>query len=447
VVEADRPAIEAALDAWLAPFLDVMGRVTRRRWAPLYLHGLLGPDGRKSLQPLAARLGLGGHDQLQHFIASPAWDDAPLRRVLAGEADALVGGPDAVLVVDDTALPKKGKLSVGVARQYCGCLGKRANCQALVSLTLARGEVPLPLGLRLFLPDEWAADPGRCARAGVPEEHRRALAKPDLALAEIDRVTAAGVRFGRVLADAGYGAGAAFRRGLSARGLLWAVGVLKVQNVYPAAVGLLWPTAARGRPRKHPVPSEAPVAAEAALAGVAWRRIAWRRGTKGPLAAEFAALRVRPAEGEQLRNGWHLPGEEVWLVGERRASGERKYYLSNLAADAPLEELAALIKARWVCEQAHQQLKEELGLDHFEGRSWRGLHHHALLCRLAFAFLQHLRLGGKKRRHPARARATAPAEPARRPAARPGRAYPRPAALPLLPAALRASPRTLNVPE
>ena len=163
--------------------------------------------------------------------------------------------------------------------------------------------------------------------------------------------------------------------------------------------------------------------------------------------AEFAALRVRPAEGEQLRNGWHLPGEEVWLVGERRASGERKYYLSNLAADAPLEELAALIKARWVCEQAHQQLKEELGLDHFEGRSWRGLHHHALLCRLAFAFLQHLRLGGKKRRHPARARATAPAEPARRPAARPGRAYPRPAALPLLPAALRASPPTLNVPE
>ena len=223
-MEADRPAIEAALDAWLAPFLDVMGRVNRRRWAPLYLHGLLGPDGRKSLQPLAARLGLGGHDQLQHFIASPAWDDAPLRRVLAGKADALVGGPDAVLVVDDTALPKKGKLSVGVARQYCGCLGKRANCQALVSLTLARGEVPLPLGPRLFLPDEWAADPGRCARAGVPEEHRRALAKPDLALAEIDRVTAAGVRFGRVLADAGYGASAAFRQGLSVRRLTWAVG-------------------------------------------------------------------------------------------------------------------------------------------------------------------------------------------------------------------------------
>jgi SRSO17 transposase len=333
---------------------------------------------------------------------------------LAGEADALVGGPDAVLVVDDTALPKKGKLSVGVARQYCGCLGKRANCQALVSLTLARGEVPLPLGLRLFLPDEWAADPGRCARAGVPEEHRRALAKPDLALAEIDRVTAAGVRFGRVLADAGYGASAAFRQGLSVRRLTWAVGILKTQNVYPAAVELLWPKAARGRPRKHPVPSEAPVSAEAMLSDAAWRRIAWRRGTKGPLAAEFAALRVRPAEGAQLRNGWHLPGDEVWLVGEHRASGERKYYLSNLPAAASLEELAATIKARWVCEQAHQQMKEELGLDHFEGRSWTGLHRHALMTMIAFAFLQHLRLGarGKKRRRLTGGTA-APADPAR----------------------------------
>jgi SRSO17 transposase len=322
-----------------------------------------------------------------------------------------------VLVVDDTALPKKGQLSVGVARQYCGALGKRANCQALVSLTLARGEVPLPLGLRLFLPDEWAADPARCARAGVPEEHRRALAKPDLALAEIDRVIAAGVRFGRVLADAGYGASAAFRQGLSVRRLTWAVGILKTQNVYPAAVELLWPKAARGRPRKHPVPSEAPVAAEAMLGHAAWRRIAWRRGTKGPLAAEFAALRVRPAEGARLRDGRHLPGDEVWLVGEHRASGERKYYLANLPAETPLEELAATIKARWVCEQAHQQMKEELGLDHFEGRSWTGLHRHALMTMIAFAFLQHLRLREreKKRRRTA-PRAAAAADPAGGPA-------------------------------
>jgi SRSO17 transposase len=415
MAELDAWAIDVALDAWLAPFLEVMGRKTRRRWAPLYLHGLLGPDGRKSLQPLAMRLGLGGHDQLQHFIASPAWDDAPLRRVLVEKADALVGGRDAVLVVDDTACPKKGKRSVGVARQYCGALGKQANCQVLVSLTLAQGEVPVPLGLRLFLPDEWANDPDRCAGAGVPEEHRRTLAKTDLALAEIDRVLAVGVRFGRVLADAGYGMSAAFRQGLSARHLTWAVGILKTQNVYPPTVELLWPAARTGRPRRHPVPSEAPVAAETMLASADWRRISWRHGTKGPLAAEFAALRVRPAEGAQLRNGWHLPGDEVWLVGEHRASGERKYYLANLPAGTPLHELAATIKARWVCEQAHQQLKEELGLDHFEGRSWTGLHRHALMSMIAFAFLQHLRLeqaGKRGKKRPSRSRTTTATHPA-----------------------------------
>ena len=415
MVEPEASGIEAALELWLAPFLKVLGRKTRRRWAPLYLQGLLGSDGRKSLQPLAARLGLGGHDQLQHFIASPAWDDTPLRRVLVERAEALVGGPDAVLVVDDTACPKKGKRSVGVARQYCGILGKQANCQVLVSLTLAQGEVPVPIGLRLFLPDEWVTNPDRCAEAGVPEEHRQALAKTAIALAEIDRVIIAGARFGRVLADAGYGMGAAFRQGLSARGLTWAVGVLKTQNVYSPTVELHWPTASRGRPRRHPVPSEAPSAAEAVLASADWRRISWRQGTKGPLAAEFAAVRVRPAEGAQLRNGWHLPGAEVWLVGERRPSGEQKYYLSNLPADTPLDELAATIKARWVCEQAHQQLKEELGLDHFEGRSWTGLHRHALMTMIAFAFLQHLRLeqaGRRGKKQPSRSRTTAATHPA-----------------------------------
>ena len=136
------------LDGWLEPFLAALGHGRRRRWAPVYLRGLLGPGERKSLQPTAARLGLKGHDQLQHFVASPAWDDAPLRRLLVERSDALVGGPDAVLVVDDTALPKQGRHSVGVVRQYCGASGKRANCQVLVSLTLARGEVPVGIGLR-----------------------------------------------------------------------------------------------------------------------------------------------------------------------------------------------------------------------------------------------------------------------------------------------------------
>ena len=187
--------IDADLDHWLEPFLDATGRSTRRKMAPLYVRGLLGSGGRKSIQPMAERLGLSGHDQLHHFISSAAWDDAPLWRVLAEEVDRQVGGEGAVLVVDDSGVPKKGALSVGVARQYCGELGKVANCQVLVSLTLARGEVPLPVGLRLFLPTAWTDDPGRCEAAGVPEAARTAQTKPEIALAEIDRVREAGVRF------------------------------------------------------------------------------------------------------------------------------------------------------------------------------------------------------------------------------------------------------------
>ncbi len=369
-----------------------MGRSTRRHWGPLYVRGLLGPDGPKSVQPIAARLGLPGHDQLHHFVSSPKWDDAPLWRVLAARADALVGGEDAVLVVDDTAIPKKGTLSVGVAAQYCGELGKQANCQSLVSLTLARGEVPVPVGLRLFLPQSWTDDPARCARAFVPETARTARTKPQIALAEIDRVFAAGIRFGCVLADAGYGISAAFRQGLSARGLTWSVGIPRTQKVYTTAASAIWPDAGRGRPRKQPVPSETGEDAATALSDCRWRKITWRRGTKGPLAARFAAKRVRVADGPTVREGKHLSGEEVWLVGEWRSSGERKYYLSNQPLGTTQRDLAATIKARWVCEQAHQQLKQELGLGAFEGRSWTGLHRHALMNCIAFAYLQHLRL-------------------------------------------------------
>src|ERR687885_166610 len=226
------------LDVWLTPFLAVLDRKTRRTWAPFYVRGLLGPSERKSLQPMALQLGLGGHDQLQHFIASPAWNDGALWTVLAQQADQMIGGPDAVLVIDDTSLPKKGTLSVGVARQYCGQLGKQANCQALVSLTLAGREVPVPVGLRLFLPAEWTADPERCVAAGVPEDEVVARTKGAIALAELDRLIAARVRFGLVLADAGYGASAAFRAGLSERGLTWAVGIPRTQKVYGADVAL-----------------------------------------------------------------------------------------------------------------------------------------------------------------------------------------------------------------
>jgi SRSO17 transposase len=440
---------EDELERWLAPFLEGLRRQAQRRWAPFYLKGLLLLGERKSVEPMAARVAPGDTQQLHHFVAASPWATAPLEEELVEAADRLVGGPGAVLVVDDTALVKQGRRSVGVKRQYCGQLGKKANCQALVSLTLARSEVPVCVGLRLFLPEDWCGDAERRAAAGVPE----AVAyrpKWAIALDEIDRVLASGARFGTVLADAEYGKAAEFRRGLGERELAYAVGVLPTQKVYPADVTLAFPERKpTGRPRKHPVPSAASVEAAELLEArpEVFRAVSWRTGTKGPLRAEFAALRVRVADGPTAARGRHLPGGEAWLVGEHRATGERKYYLSNLPPDATLERLAALIKARWTCEQAHQQLKDELGLDHFEGRSWRGLHHHALLCQLAFAFLQHLRLGGKKRRHPARARTAAPAEPARRPPPHPGGAHPRAPALPALPAALRASSPALNVAE
>jgi SRSO17 transposase len=438
---------EGELERWLEPFLARLQRKERRRWAPVYLEGLLLPGERKSVEPMAARVAPGDLQQLHHFVSTSPWATAPLEEELVGAGDRLVGGPDAVLVVDDTALVKQGRHSVGVKRQYCGQLGKKANCQSLVSLTLARAEVPVGVGLRLFLPEDWCADAERRAAVGVPETVAY-RPKWKIALDEIDRVLASGARFGAVLADAEDGKAGEFRAGLAGRRLPYAVGILPTQKVYPADVTLASPTRRpTGRPRKHPVPSAASVAVAELLEArpEAFRAVSWRAGTKGPLRAEFAALRVRVADGPADARGRHLPGEEAWLVGEHRASGEKKYYLSNLPADASLEALAALIKARWVCEQLHQQLKDELGLDHFEGRSWRGLHHHALLCLLALAFLQHLRLGGKKPRRGDRARTAARAEPARRAPTDRGRAHPRAPLLPALPAALRAPPPALKV--
>src|SRR5262245_35770935 len=309
--------------------------------------------------------------------------------------------PYTTLFRSDTAIPKKGTHSVGVAAQYASALGKTANCQTLVSLTLARGEVPVMLALRLFLPESWISDRTRLKRAGVPAEYRAARTKPEIALAEIDRVIAAGVRFGCVLADAGYGMSAPLRQGLTARKLAWAVGIPRHLKVYPADVQMIWPVAKRGRPRQRHVPDILSLPAEAMLANAKWHTISWRTGTKGKLKARFAAVRVRIADGPSQRirdkGDQHLPGEEAWLVGEHRLSGEMKYYLANLPAKTDLRTLATTIKARWVCEQAHQQMKEELGLDHFEGRSWQGLHRHALMTMIAYAFLQHRRLATARR--------------------------------------------------
>src|SRR6266516_3332072 len=289
------------LGRWLKPFLDRLGHKARRQMCPLYVSGLIGPGDRKSVQPMAKRLALGACDQLHHFIAAGVWDATPVETELLVQADRLVGGSDAVLVIDDTAIPKKGAHSVGVAAQYASALGKTANCQTLVSLTLARGEVPVMLALRLFLPDSWTNDRVRLRRASVPVEYRMARTKPEVALAEIDRVIAAGVRFGCVLADAGYGLSAPFRQGLTARKLAWAVGIPRHLKVYPIGVQLIWPIAARGRPRRRPVPDILSIPAEDMLANAKWQNVSWRTGTKGRLKARFAAVRVHAADGPPQR--------------------------------------------------------------------------------------------------------------------------------------------------
>jgi SRSO17 transposase len=380
---------------WLEPFLAVFKRSEQRCWAPLYLQGLIGPGARKSVEPMAERVCPGQTQQLHHFVSTSPWSTAPLEQVLRKTADALVGGKDAVLIVDDTALPKQGKHSVGVKRQHCGVLGKQANCQVLVSLTLAQKEVPVPIALRLYLPKDWAQDKARRAQAKVPELISFAT-KGDIALAQIDIALANGVRFDTVLADAAYGSSADFRAGLTQRGLRWAVGVQPTQKVYPADVTLDMPANPPvGRPVKHAkpsVPSVSVVQMIAMLGPKALRRCSWRSGTKGMLSAQFASVRVRVADGDLISHGQHLPGQAAWLVCEARSSGERKYYFTSHPPNTPRRTLVRAIKARWACEQAHQQLKDELGLDHYEGRSWLGLHHHALLTMIAFSYLQHRRL-------------------------------------------------------
>src|SRR5271169_3980266 len=301
------------LEEWLVPFLGALGHKARSRMCPAYVAGLIGSGDRKSIQPMAARDGQVGYDQLHHFIAGGVWNAAPLEKVLLAEADKMVGSDDAWLIIDDTALPKKGERSVGVAPQYASSLGKTANCQSLVSVTLARGEVPVMVALRLFLPESWTSNVSRLKRARVPIEHRTPRSKPEIALAEIDRVTAANVRFGCVLADAGYGLSAPFRQGLTERGLAWAVGIPRHLKVYPVDVQLIWPiTKVRGKPRKHHVPDILSIAAEQMLASAKWKTVSWRSGTKGRLKARFAALRVRTADG---------PPQRIWDKGQQHLPG------------------------------------------------------------------------------------------------------------------------------
>src|SRR3954453_21823986 len=377
---------------------DVLGHADRRAPLRAYATGLLLPGERKSVEPMAARLDPGrvgaAHQSLHHFVAKAAWDDAALLRAVRDYAlpAMLERGPIRAWLVDDTGLPKKGKLSVGVARQYCGQLGKRDSCQVAVTLSVATGQASLPIAYRLYLPEAWAADPARRATAGVPEEVAFAT-KPAIALDQIRQALADGVPPGVVVTDAGYGNDTDFRDGVTGLGLPYVAGIQGTTGLWPPGTGPLpaEPRSGRGRAPKGRRRDAAhqPLAAEKLAAGLpagAWRTVTWREGTAGPLASRFAAVRVRPAHDDFRLSG---PRAEEWLLVEwpEGEEGPTKYWLSTLPEAATLEELVAHAKLRWRIERDFEELKQELGLGHFEGRGWRGFHHHASLCVAAYGFL------------------------------------------------------------
>jgi SRSO17 transposase len=389
---------EERFDDYVGRLGDVLGHADRRAPLRAYTTGLLLPGERKSVEPMAARLDPfrvgAAHQSLHHFVAKAAWDDATLLRAVRDYAlpAMLERGPVRAWLVDDTGLPKKGKLSVGVARQYCGQLGKQDNCQVAVTLSVATEAASLPVAYRLYLPEAWAGDPARRAMAGVPEEVAFAT-KPAIALEQIGRALADGVPPGVVVTDAGYGSDTDFRDGITAQGLAYVAGILGTTGLWPPDAGPLpaAPWSGRGRPPKRLRRDAAhqPLAAERLAAGLpagAWRTVTWREGTAGELASRFAAVRVRPAHddfrlSEPRAEEWFLA---EWPEGQKEPT---KYWLSTLPATAGIEELVATAKLRWRIERDFEELKQELGLGHFEGRGWRGFHHHASLCIAANGFL------------------------------------------------------------
>jgi SRSO17 transposase len=391
-------AAERRFDAYLDALAGVLGHADRIGPARAYCTGLLLPGARKSIEPLAARLAPqrvpAAHQSLHHLIARADWSDEAVLQVVREQVLPAIEhhGPIRYWIIDDTGFPKKGKHSVGVARQYCGQLGKQDNCQVAVTLAVANAHASLPIGYRLYLPEAWVGDPARRAKAGVPEEVAFRT-KPAIALEQIRQALADGVPAGVVLADAGYGIDTEFRTGLTALDLLYVVGVQASISLWPPGTGPLPPQAwsGRGRPpsRVRRSPEHHPVAAAElaeSLPAAAWRTVTWRAGSRAALASRFAAVRVRPAHrDDQLP----APRPEEWLLIEWPA-GEKeptKYWLSTLPAETGLKELVAIAKARWRIERDFQELKQEIGLGHYEGRGWRGFHHHASLCIAAYGFL------------------------------------------------------------
>jgi len=362
-----------------------------------YLQGLLLPGERKSVEPMAAKVdprNVGArHQSMHHFVAKAPWDgDALFDAACAWALPQFEkhGGIQA-WIIDDTGIPKKGKHSVGVARQYCGILGKQDNCQVAVSVSVANESLSLPVRYRLYLPEDWASDPDRRRKAGVPDEVTFQK-KWEIALCEIDALQQLGIPEAPVVMDAGYGNATAFREELASRGLTYVAAIQKDVGVWLAGEHPKPPKQnSTGRPRKLLRRSKGKVPVSVhdlaySLPATAWRAVSWRPGTKQELRSRFARVRVHPSHRDYWRSE---PHPEEWLLIEWPEGEEAPthYWLSNLPKRTPLRELVRLAKLRWRIERDYQELKSELGLDHYEGRGWVGFHHHAALCIAAYAFL------------------------------------------------------------
>lgn len=396
---ASQQSAEAArFEKYVGQLAVTVGHADRREPLRAYLSGLLLPGERKSVEPMAAKWDplhvRARHQSLHHFVATAPWSELDVLNVAReyGLAALERHGPIAAWVVDDTAMPKKGSHSVGVAHQYCGVLGKSANCQVAVTVSLVNATMSVPAAFRLYLPESWMQDADRLEDAGVPAEVAFQT-KPAIALAEIDRLLTDEIPLAPVVADSGYGSSTGFRDALTARRLSYAVAILADTSVWPPGEEPLppLPPQDRGRPstRLRRTAEHQPLSVQALahkLPRAAWKTVRWREGTRGMMASRFALVRVRPAHRDHLRREsrdaeWLLV---EWPVGDKEPT---RYWFSTVPDDVEIEELVRLAKIRWRIERDFQELKDELGLDHYEGRGWRGFHHHGVLCIAAYVFL------------------------------------------------------------
>jgi SRSO17 transposase len=394
--------VRGRLVAFAGEMFEPMARKDQRRWGEVYVRGLMLDGKRKSIEPMAARLEDGDEQCLQQFVNQSPWPCEPVRERLAVRMTAAIA-PEA-WVIDDTGFPKFGNQSVGVARQYCGALGKVGNCQIGVSINAVTPQASCPIDWRLFLPAEWDQDPRRVA-CRVPDDVGHEP-KWQLALEMIDELIGWGIEPAPVLADSAYGDATELRLGLEQREMPYVLSVKFTTSALPEHAEPHRPDyPGRGRPpaARYRRPFSNLAALTPAAEPDAWMEVEWREGTRGPMRSRFLAIRVRPTNVKLRRADPDGQLPVRWLLAEwpDGKPAPTDYWLSNLPADTPMQRLVELAKLRWRVEQDYRELKDALGLDHFEGRSWPGWQHHVTLVSVAHGFLTLERL----RRPPTRAAA------------------------------------------